>query len=279
MNIEYIDFKKALKNKIKNQNKKLISDVIAREIEKKENESLKQELYSIVTKDNISPSDENRYKTIQNHLLRTANPDFKIINFNKIPEEKIKIDYAYYNQIIPLLNHEILYSTITHPTVDNHPKNYDTLKNTYLYIDKFQDNYQYFQNNKILLIKGPQNAGKTYLMHYLISKIIANTDTYQYIKSFDLINIFKEASFFNDNENYERLLNDKFLFIDDLGQEPIYKNITIEYLANLLEKRQATNKLTVIATSQNKNNIDEYYGELISERLFNEYNALVIDLK
>ncbi len=278
MNTEYLSFKESLKNKIINQNKRMIDNIIYIESEKKENKKLIDELNEIQLKSTVTEEDKKRYHSIRKSLLLKAGNNLKLINFNKIPEEKIKLEYAIKNQIFALNNSKI-YLNIAPPSIEQHLNNYEQLKQVYDYIDSYSKDYAYFQGKKIMLIKGPQNAGKTYLMHYLISKIIKNTDTYQYITSFNMIDIFKEIHFNNINENYEKLLNDTFLFIDDLGQEPFYNNISTEYLSHLIEQRLANNKYTIISTSRMKNNIENSYGDLISARLFQEFNTIAINLQ
>ena len=66
--------------------------------------------------------------------------------------------------------------------------------------------------------------------------------------------------------------------IDDLGTEPILKNITKEYLYNLINVRQVNNKPTFITTNLSLDNILERYDDRIFSRLGNKNLATNIQL-
>ena len=60
------------------------------------------------------------------------------------------------------------------------------------------------------------------------------------------------------------------LLIDDLGTEPILKNVTKEYLYNLINVRQINNLPTIISTNLSEDDILSRYDERIFSRLANK---------
>ena len=61
-----------------------------------------------------------------------------------------------------------------------------------------------------------------------------------------------------------------FLIIDDLGTENILKNVTCEYLLNMLSTRISNNRHTAFSTNLSVENICDKYGERFYSRLFNK---------
>ena len=57
------------------------------------------------------------------------------------------------------------------------------------------------------------------------------------------------------------------LVIDDLGSENILKNVTENYLYNLLNERMTSGKLTFVSTNCGLDDLRERYGERIFSRL------------
>ena len=66
------------------------------------------------------------------------------------------------------------------------------------------------------------------------------------------------------------------LVIDDLGTEPMRKNVTKEYLLILLNERIAKGKSTIITTNLNPEQVLEKYEERIFSRMFNKRETLIL---
>lgn len=58
-----------------------------------------------------------------------------------------------------------------------------------------------------------------------------------------------------------------FLAVDDLGTEPMLRNITIEYLNTLVEERLRRGRHTGVSTNLTPGQLAERYGERIASRL------------
>jgi DNA replication protein DnaC len=66
------------------------------------------------------------------------------------------------------------------------------------------------------------------------------------------------------------------LIIDDLGTEPLLKNITLEYLFNIINLRQKRYKPTLISTNLSLDDILNRYDDRIFSRLSNKITSLTI---
>ena len=63
------------------------------------------------------------------------------------------------------------------------------------------------------------------------------------------------------------LLHADFVVIDDLGTEPMLKNVTLEYLQLVLDERTRSNLSTIITTNLDASQLKDRYGERIFSRL------------
>ena len=78
---------------------------------------------------------------------------------------------------------------------------------------------------------------------------------------------------------FDQLLSVPLLLIDDLGSEPMMRNITVEYLFTLLNERMAARRHTVIATNLSPLQLQEIYGERVSSRLLDRTRCATMRLE
>ena len=78
--------------------------------------------------------------------------------------------------------------------------------------------------------------------------------------------------------DFSDCLTADILMIDDLGTEPILKNVTKEYLYNIINTRQMNNLPTFISTNLSPDNLLERYDERIYSRLANKNLSINIQL-
>ena len=80
-------------------------------------------------------------------------------------------------------------------------------------------------------------------------------------------------------EDKDALLHDimtcDFLVIDDLGTEPMLKNVTCEYMQLVLDERVRDGKATIITTNLSELQLKEKYGERIFSRLSDTKHSLM----
>lgn len=68
------------------------------------------------------------------------------------------------------------------------------------------------------------------------------------------------------------------LLIDDLGTEPMLKNVTVEYLLLVIEERQTIGRATLVTTNLDTDGILLRYGERIYSRLSHKQRSKIIEM-
>lgn len=126
-------------------------------------------------------------------------------------------------------------------------------------------------------IIGCAGSGKTFLLECVANEMIKNGAIVCYKTAFELNEL---ARLYHIGKSYEfaDCLNADILLIDDLGTEPILKNVTKEYLYNLINVRQVNKRPTFISTNLSLDNILDRYDERIFSRLGNKNLSINIQL-
>ena len=132
------------------------------------------------------------------------------------------------------------------------------------YADSYPNTYK-----PNLLLTGEAGLGKTFLLSSIAERIESRGFSPVLISAYRLLEIMREKHFHMDapGTDFESLLTCPILLIDDLGCEPMLKNITQEYLFVLFNERITKKRPTVIATNMNPVQLKERYGERIMSRI------------
>ena len=133
---------------------------------------------------------------------------------------------------------------------------------------------------KNLILCGKTGVGKTYLTECMINALSKKFIPTLFVTSFGLNNTcLKYHTTFDNTKSsiLEPLLSCDVLVIDDLGTEPILKNVTAEYLYLIINERAIHNLTTIVTTNLTPNDINNRYGERIFSRLFNKSNSLAFN--
>ncbi len=138
-----------------------------------------------------------------------------------------------------------------------------------------------FKNSKIknFIFSGGTGTGKTYLTQCVASNLIEKGNYVFYTTAFNLSNELLSYHLANLNEKnniLDKYLACDLLIIDDLGVEPIRKNINIEYLLTIISDRAINNRFTIISTNLNPDDILSRYGERIFSRLLDKSQSVFI---
>ena len=124
-------------------------------------------------------------------------------------------------------------------------------------------------------ILGGSGTGKTFMLECVANELINKSAVVCYKTAFELNEL---ARLYHIGKSYEfsDCLQAEVLIIDDLGTEPMLKNVTKEYLYNLINVRQINNKPTFISSNLSLDNILDKYDERIFSRLSNKNLAINI---
>lgn len=126
-------------------------------------------------------------------------------------------------------------------------------------------------------IIGGAGSGKTFLLECVANELINKSAIVCYKTAFEL-NELARLYHIGKSFDFTDCLNADVLLIDDLGTEPVLKNVTKEYLYNVINIRQINNRPTFITTNLSLNNILERYDDRIFSRIANKNLATVIQL-
>nr|MBQ7884490.1 ATP-binding protein [Clostridia bacterium] len=139
------------------------------------------------------------------------------------------------------------------------------------------------KNNKTnILISGYTGTGKTFLTECIANELIKNNRVVLFSSAFNLNNqlLNYHISFDAGREQIIKpFLESEVLIIDDLGTEPMLKNVTCEYLYMIINERMLNNLTTIITTNLDMNDILTNYGERIFSRLANKKISILIRLE
>ncbi len=134
-----------------------------------------------------------------------------------------------------------------------------------------------FPNSQILNINmlGGTGTGKTFLLECMASELISRGFNVMFTTAFALNDECRKYHFSLPSKVNE-FMDCDVLVIDDLGTEPLLKNITLEYLFNIINLRQKRYKPTLISTNLSLDDILNRYDDRIFSRLSNKLMSLTI---
>lgn len=148
-------------------------------------------------------------------------------------------------------------------------ENLEKLKNI---LQKWSSDYPKVKKTN-LTISGNVGVGKTYLSECLANALAKRGYSVCFVSAFDMNNMFlKYHTTFDQSKQAQisPLIDSDFLFIDDLGTEPLLKNVTQNYLYLVLSERERHEKPVIITTNLLPENILDRYGERIFSRVANK---------
>lgn len=144
-----------------------------------------------------------------------------------------------------------------------------SLSRLYDILEKYCDK---FPNNKIkaFTFSGTVGAGKTCLLSSVANALLEKGYFVYYLSAGELNDIFLSyhlASLGDKARVFEPLLEADALIIDDLGTEPIRKDVTVNYFYKLIEERMANDKTIMITTNLSLDALKERYSSRTISRL------------
>lgn len=134
---------------------------------------------------------------------------------------------------------------------------------------------------KNVLLLGAGGLGKTFLLNCVYERVTRRGFAALNVTAYQMFERMRKQHVGSDleAEGFRDMLETPLLLIDDLGTEPIMRNITIEYLFTLLNERMTRGQHTFLATNLNRTQIMERYGERVASRLFDKTAGVCIRLE
>ena len=134
-----------------------------------------------------------------------------------------------------------------------------------------------FKKN-LIFISGKAGVGKTYLTTAIANELIEEGTIVKLVTAFQMSRDFKEYRFKYNEELLDRYLSCEFLFIDDLGTETLYKDITIDLLFHVINERRIRKLCTIITSNLTLDEIYDRYDERIFSRIVDRDKSISINL-
>jgi len=142
------------------------------------------------------------------------------------------------------------------------------------YVDKFPD-----VKTPNLIFMGEVGIGKSFLLECIANALLEKQFFVVYVTAFGLSNTMLKALTLPPAESeaiLSPLLDCDLLIIDDLGSEPMYRNLSVSNLFTILNEREVKNLPILISTNMNFDNLEERYGNRLFSRIFNKRKSKVI---
>ncbi|MGE5494908.1 MAG: ATP-binding protein [Burkholderiales bacterium] len=125
----------------------------------------------------------------------------------------------------------------------------------------------------IFLISGGTGLGKTYLSKCVMRRVMERGYMAAFYTAYRLFSIFHQHRL-GEDVDISPIFEVPLLVIDDLGTEPMTRNVTKEYLFDLINERNGLH--TIIVTNLTFNVLKDRYGERIHSRLMDKNASLKI---
>lgn len=129
-----------------------------------------------------------------------------------------------------------------------------------------------------ILLTGKSGLGKTFLVHAMANRLIERGINVLTVSAYQFFQSARESYFEREN-SMDELMDVPVLMMDDLGSEPLMRNVTVELLFTLLNERLIRGKSTVISTNLTLEELRERYTERIVSRINDPHTGLVIILE
>lgn len=145
----------------------------------------------------------------------------------------------------------------------------------------FQYGEEYAQNfpdnsKRNLLLYGPSGLGKTYLLNCIARRVLDRGFSVLKVTAYRMLEGMRKAHMGEDDQGELRMMMEcELLLIDDLGTEPLLRNVSLEYLFTLFNERMVNRRHTVVATNLTPNDILTRYNERIYSRMVDQESTRI----
>lgn len=119
-----------------------------------------------------------------------------------------------------------------------------------------------------LLLTGKSGLGKTFLMNCIAQRVLERGYSVVIISAYMLLDLMRRFQFNGEGEGkVEDVLSCDLLCIDDLGSEPMMRNVTVSTLYHVINMRHSEFRSIVVTTNCSSDDLYEKYDDRVAARL------------
>lgn len=126
-----------------------------------------------------------------------------------------------------------------------------------------------------LLLSGATGTGKTFLLSCMASRLRERGFSVVFLTAGRLFDLLRKYAL-NQIPDIDALIEAELLVIDDFGTEPLFNNITVEYMFLLINERTRLKKPLCLSTNLTPDAIKERYTERIASRLLDRSTSAIL---
>jgi len=130
-----------------------------------------------------------------------------------------------------------------------------------------------FKKN-LIYISGPTGVGKTHLIKCMAKQLLERGKILKIVTAYSLNQDLKQFLKTNNDDILKKYLEVEILFIDDLGTEPLLKNVTQQGLYLLINERKMRKLPTIITANLTLDEICDRYDERIYSRIADRQTSI-----
>ncbi len=156
----------------------------------------------------------------------------------------------------------------------NNPMLEKAYKLAQAYVEKFPN-----VKTSNLIFMGEVGVGKSFLLECIANALLEKQFFVVYTTAFNLSHSMLKALTLPPAQSgtlLAPLLECDLLIIDDLGSEPMFRNLSTSNMFTIFNEREIKNLSTLISTNMSLEDIGERYGNRIFSRIFNKRKSKVI---
>ncbi len=140
------------------------------------------------------------------------------------------------------------------------------------YADSFEANA-----GKGIFMFGASGLGKTFLMNCVAQRVLERGYSVVVISAYKLMETMRKYQFSGEGvEQVQDMLTCDLLAIDDLGSEPMFREVTTSALYHIVSERCNANRSMIVTSNCDTEQLYEKYGDRIGARLTNPSRMSVI---
>lgn len=188
------------------------------------------------------------------------------------------VDYKYKNSYINPAKTFAAFREDVYPTPENRALMLRFRDYCLDYCEKFPNNAK---NN--LMIRGRVGIGKSFMLDCIANRVRERGFSVVKVTAFSMIDSILAAISARTAQHgageVPRYTEPELLLIDDLGNEPEIRNVTNEYLLEIVDKRLELGLATIYSTNLEPSDMLKVYGERITSRIMARNTTEIISLR